>query len=341
VFIAVDAMLKQARVESEVNVMEFCQKMRKSRTMMVRTVKQYAFIYDVIMEALLINYSTVGTDLKDMYRLLSEENPVTKRSHLTDQSDVLEKHVPGLTADKCSAGLKKENASRNRFNCLDLLPPDARRPVLKSPLASGRTDYINALYIDSYTQQRAFILTQSPLISTLVDFWQMVYDNNVSTIVMLDGQSLRDDTCARYWPSGDPADHNYGQFNVTLESEEQHDLVIIRSFRLRCVDSGVDREIYQLQCEAWAPGNLVPSSREAIIELLELAEGSQAEHDGSSSPPIVVHCMDGATRCGLFSVCFTIAETMRIEKQVDIFHTIKRLKTVRPKAIPNLVSRVL
>ncbi|ELT93008.1 hypothetical protein CAPTEDRAFT_73682, partial [Capitella teleta] len=335
VFIAVDAVLKQARVENEVNVLEFCQKMRKTRTMMVRTLKQYTFIYDVIMEALLVNYTMVGTDLKDNYRLLSEANPVTKRSHFADQFEVLENHVSGLTADKAASGLKKENSAKNRFNCLDLLPPDAHRPILKTPMKNGRTDYINALYVDSYSQQKAFIITQSPMISTLVDFWQMIYDNKVRTIVMLDGQSLRDDTCARYWPSGDPALQNYGPFSVSLESEESHDLVTIRSLKLTRLDSDTEdvREIYQLQCEAWPPGDNVPNSRETIMELFELAEGSQCEPDSQAPPPIVVHCMDGATRSGLFCVCCITAETLRIEGQVDIFHTIKRIKMLRPKVI--------
>lgn len=341
VFIAVVSLLQQAKVESVVNVLGFCRKMRQNRAMMVRTVKQYGFIYEVIFEALITNYNIVGKDLKDSYRMLSEENPVTKRSHLSDQFDVLEKYIPGLTSENCQVALKKENGNKNRFQTMALMPSDAHRVILKSS-KNGRTDYINALYLDSYYRQNAFIVTQMPLISTLVDFWQMVYDNNVRTIIMLDGKDLRDVTCARYWPHGDTPSQNYGPFSVSLTSTENHSLVTIRSLELSSIEDRAQakRLIYHIQCEGWEVDAVRPNSCEAINELIELAEGSQWSEDRTDpSPPVVVHCVDGATRSGLFCACFTLAETLRHEGEVDIFHTLKHFKCLRPKFIPCLVSK--
>lgn len=44
-------------------------------------------------------------------------------------------------------------------------------------------------------------MTQTPLHTTIVDFWRLVYDYNVQTIVMLDNYQDEDDTLAEYWPS--------------------------------------------------------------------------------------------------------------------------------------------
>ena len=41
------------------------------------------------------------------------------------------------------------------------------------------------LYIQGYKQQRAFIIAQSPMQSTVRDFWKMVYDRKCGVIVML------------------------------------------------------------------------------------------------------------------------------------------------------------
>ena len=37
----------------------------------------------------------------------------------------------------------------------------------------------------AYKQNRSFIITQMPLPDTVTDFWRLVHDQSVSTIVML------------------------------------------------------------------------------------------------------------------------------------------------------------
>ena len=51
------------------------------------------------------------------------------------------------------------------------------------------SDYINASYIDTYTQKKSFIATQAPLVGTVSDFWRMIYENESWVIVML-GQEI-------------------------------------------------------------------------------------------------------------------------------------------------------
>jgi Protein-tyrosine phosphatase len=58
------------------------------------------------------------------------------------------------------------------------------------------------------------------------------------------------------------------------------------------------------------------------------------------APPIVVHCLDGATYSGLFCASWIICEKMRLEKQVDFFHAVKALKTKRHGIISSLVGLI-
>ena len=54
------------------------------------------------------------------------------------------------------------------------------------PIAGSRSsDYINASMIDGFQQKNAFIATQAPLENTVIDFWRMIQEKNVHTIVML------------------------------------------------------------------------------------------------------------------------------------------------------------
>lgn len=75
-----------ARVQ--VNVYDYCKRMRESRINMVRTLAQYRFIYDVLYEGLLTNLHIIGENLKVNYRLLSNINPVTDKSYFREQFEV-------------------------------------------------------------------------------------------------------------------------------------------------------------------------------------------------------------------------------------------------------------
>ncbi|PIK42791.1 putative receptor-type tyrosine-protein phosphatase alpha [Apostichopus japonicus] len=89
------------------------------------------------------------------------------------------------------AGNSSENNHKNRFP--DLLPVDKFRPVLKSPgNLFGSNDYINATFAKDISQ-RGFIMTQSPLASTIEDIWRLVFDFDCTSIVMLNTVDVSDE----------------------------------------------------------------------------------------------------------------------------------------------------
>lgn len=80
-------------------------------------------------------------------------------------------------------GLQGDNAYKNRYSTV--LPTESSRVLLLPLDEIESSTYINAVYVDSYKQKNAFILTQSPLPRTVFDFWRMVSEHGTSSIVML------------------------------------------------------------------------------------------------------------------------------------------------------------
>lgn len=45
--------------------------------------------------------------------------------------------------------------------------------------------YINATFIEGYDNSESFIITQDPLEETIGDFWRMISEQSINTIVMI------------------------------------------------------------------------------------------------------------------------------------------------------------
>ena len=67
----------------------------------------------------------------------------------------------------------------------DFLPIEAARVALNPRPGMEGSDYINASWLPGFSRLREFIVTQHPKEQTTVDFWRLVWDHNVQTIVVL------------------------------------------------------------------------------------------------------------------------------------------------------------
>lgn len=126
-----------------------------------------------------------------------------------------------LKEDKSNFFEAELNCGKNRYK--DILPFNHTRVVLnKDPLEFG-SDYINANFIrGSSGSPKTYIACQGPLQCTLIDFWRMIWECNVSVIVMACNEFESDKPkCEIYWPERIGSSQCYGDIQVSLVKVRQ------------------------------------------------------------------------------------------------------------------------
>merc|ERR1712147_497044 len=84
----------------------------------------------------------------------------------------------------------------------------------------------------------------------------------------------------------------------------------------------------------WPTDQTVPSSRNAVLRLVNLIKQSRAEQETPTR--VLVHCVAGAGRSGTFAACFCALEQLSQIDETDIFGSVLQLRSVRPQLVETL-----
>ncbi|XP_076219016.1 receptor-type tyrosine-protein phosphatase T-like isoform X2 [Aptenodytes patagonicus] len=219
----------------------------------------------------------------------------------------------------CDAGKELCNQSKNRYK--SIIPYDHCRVVLQpSGMGNG---YINASYVDSYRSPRFFIAAQGPLPGTVVDFWQMVWQEKTSVIVMLTSLVEQNKTkCEQYWPEQEQV---YGDFTVTLSNTRTTTGLVTRIFCLQKAGCALPRVVQQFHYLLW-PDHGVPRNPAQLLCLVEVVNKRVLE---VTAGPVLVHCSAGIGRTGTFIALDFLLKMGKAEGKVDVFHCVQRLREQR------------
>ncbi|XP_028812745.1 receptor-type tyrosine-protein phosphatase eta [Denticeps clupeoides] len=227
----------------------------------------------------------------------------------------------GVAQPKSSA-LAPENRGKNRYN--NVLPYDSSRVKL-SVQGSPFDDYINANYMPGYNSKKEFIAAQGPLPSTVNEFWRMIWEKNVHTLVMLTRCNEQGRVkCEEYWPS---ESKHYGNLTVTTSSEIPLDDWTIRDFDVRNVKTAETRCIRHFHFTAW-PDHGVPETTELLINFRHLVREHMDQFSRHS--PTVVHCSAGVGRTGTFIAIDRLIFQIERDDMVDVYGIIHDLRMHRP-----------
>nr|XP_054365519.1 receptor-type tyrosine-protein phosphatase delta [Mirounga angustirostris] len=106
--------------------------------------------------------------------------------------------------------------------------------------------------------------------------------------------------------------------------------IIVLSGRYQSDWDGQSRTVRQFQFTDW-PEQGVPKSGEGFIDFI--GQVHKTKEQFGQDGPISVHCSAGVGRTGVFITLSIVLERMRYEGVVDIFQTVKMLRTQRPAMV--------
>ncbi|CAI8048070.1 Receptor-type tyrosine-protein phosphatase S [Geodia barretti] len=238
------------------------------------------------------------------------------------------------------------NIRHNRFK--NIFPYDHSRVQLKGDPAEEGSDYINASFIDvrktlytccylhSFTQgypdkKNAYIAPQGPTGVTVNRFWEMVWENEVHTIVMLT-RCVEDakEKCEQYWPQQTNSTETRGKFHITVTSFVPSAEYQIRKIHLQSTaDEEGELTVTHMFYTAW-PDHGVPRNAMSLISFIRRV---RKEHPASLTTPLLVHCSAGVGRTGTFILLDLAIQQMRREGTLSVFQHLKSMRTQRIKMV--------
>nr|XP_019964264.1 PREDICTED: receptor-type tyrosine-protein phosphatase S-like isoform X4 [Paralichthys olivaceus] len=325
-FIVIDAMLERIRHERTVDIYGHVTLMRSQRNYMVQTEDQYSFIHEALLEAVACGNTEVAA--RSLYSYMQKLAKVESGEHVTGMELEFKRlaNTKAHTSRFVTANLPC-NKFKNRL--VNIMPYETTRVCLQPIRGLEGSDYINSSYIDGYRQQRGYIATQGPLAETTEDFWRMLWEHNSTIVVML--TKLREmgrEKCHQYWPAERSARYQY--FVVDPMAEYNMPQYILREFKVTDARDGQSRTVRQFQFTDW-PEQGVPKSGEGFIDFI--GQVHKTKEQFGQDGPISVHCSAGVGRTGVFITLSIVLERMRYEGAVDIFQTVKMLRTQRPAMV--------
>lgn len=198
----------------------------------------------------------------------------------------------------------QEFKAQNRYN--DVLPYKHNLVELKD--SEGADIYVNGSYINVPIKkygERAFIAASAPVEKSLPNFWEMIFQNKVTLIIMLCNIKEKTVVCEKYWD--DEEEKEYGNVKVKqLSSSELGEKLVKRVFEVSYSKNDEILTVTQLHHTNWPDDNAPFSEENDDIDLLlnstmEHRRNKGNDESESNKPdPILVHCSAGIGRTGTF-----------------------------------------
>ncbi|KAF0287130.1 Tyrosine-protein phosphatase 99A [Amphibalanus amphitrite] len=312
------------RAKGELNVFGFLKYIRTQRNFLVQTEEQYIFLHDALLEAIESGETDIHRTFlrRYLHNLQTTEQDIYPWYNLDRQFRLVTREQP--SDFNLSSGRHPANAHKSRHP--GLLPSECSRVCVSPRPGVECSDFINASWLPGFGRLREFIVTQHPLASTLAAFWQMVWDHNAQTIVLL--SPVDDQEFGIFWPL-EHDDLECEHFRVRFTAEAQGGQYILRDFTVQSRTDDYELAVRIIQCSNW------PASCSPIGHVFDLIQVVQRWHLEYQNGPCVVVDRFGGTEAATFCCLTTLMKQLEYESHADVYMYARLYQRRRPGVWPS------
>ncbi|XP_017131249.1 tyrosine-protein phosphatase 99A isoform X7 [Drosophila elegans] len=306
-YIVLDAMLKQIQQKSIVNVFGFLRHIRAQRNFLVQTEEQYIFLHDALVEAIASGETNL---MAEQVEELKNCTPYLEQQYKNIiQFQPKDIHI--------ASAMKQVNSIKNRGA---IFPIEGSRVHLTPKPGEDGSDYINASWLHGFRRLRDFIVTQHPMAHTIKDFWQMVWDHNAQTVVLL--SSLDDINFAQFWPDeATPIESDH--YRVKYLNKTNKSDYVSRDFVIQSIQDDYELTVKMLHCPSWPEMSNPNSIYDFIVDVHERC------NDYRNGPIVIVDRYGGAQAC-TFCAISSLAIEMEYCSTANVYQYAKLYHNKRP-----------
>ncbi|XP_017008731.2 tyrosine-protein phosphatase 99A isoform X6 [Drosophila takahashii] len=306
-YIVLDAMLKQIQQKSIVNVFGFLRHIRAQRNFLVQTEEQYIFLHDALVEAIASGETNLMAEQVEELRNCTPYLEQQYKNIIQFQPKDI--HI--------ASAMKQVNSIKNRGA---IFPIEGSRVHLTPKPGEDGSDYINASWLHGFRRLRDFIVTQHPMAHTIKDFWQMVWDHNAQTVVLL--SSLDDINFAQFWPDeATPIESDH--YRVKYLNKTNKSDYVSRDFVIQSIQDDYELTVKMLHCPSWPEMSNPNSIYDFIVDVHERC------NDYRNGPIVIVDRYGGAQAC-TFCAISSLAIEMEYCSTANVYQYAKLYHNKRP-----------
>ncbi|EFX72486.1 hypothetical protein DAPPUDRAFT_110779 [Daphnia pulex] len=299
-----DAMLKQIECKNEINIRGFLCHIRNKRNFLVQTEEQYIFIHDALLDAIQAGKYESPQQSTDS---ISPASPIPPGDQFSG---------PRLPPFICR---KNRNAA---YPWKSLISVESARVYLKPKPGVEGSD-INATW---YKKLKEFIVTQHLLKAMVSDFWEMVWDHNSQTVVVLLDSANEDFQV--FWPLKQ-ADVEFENFRVRFIDDHKIQLPAVGNHPAHPDEYVTQIEVaaqslqddYELRvrifyCPSWPYRGAANPDLAALFRLPKLVIVSHQQYQNG---PVVIVDRFGGTKAATLCALTTLVQQLSRDQHVDVY----------------------
>ncbi|XP_056003643.1 receptor-type tyrosine-protein phosphatase alpha-like [Ostrea edulis] len=280
-------------------------------------------------------YNDIALNAENNPDIIIEELEKIIKDNLKDEDNRFKRDYEDLPygeQNRCEEGKHSANIAKNRRK--SLIPYDDTRVKLRN--RQGQGDYINASFIPGYLGNEEYIATQGPKQNTVSDFWAMVWQENVSQIVML--TNLQEGTkvkCDQYWPDMQQS-LLHDVISVRTTKEKHYATYSIREFMVTNKKLNEKRIVTQYQYIAWTDHELPEPLCLAMFHA-----HVRRTIDNQTAGPTLVHCSNGVGQTGTYVAIDSLYKAGKQEKKINASEYVKKMRWNRMNMVQTYEQYIL